>query len=248
MPSYGRRCLRCPDSLFAHDEAIPIKPVIDALPADADVVLTTNGRRVVTTGLVPALRRRLDAGETHIQPPFPGPDLPFHGGFVWDGWSTQRLLDRTKAIFLAAMQGYEALATGLFASLAPWMQTAVTLPAVLHGYLDPGHREEGWAGAPTIVWWLEALSIGQTSCVQIAIEHEDRREEQFAEFRGTALQARALRPRQARWLDATMHSSILDVFELWSAQELVYDWIWDDLKRIKWVDGNLGNRPTGFGL
>jgi hypothetical protein len=61
------------------------------------------------------------------------------------------------------------------------------------------------------------------------------------------MQARSLRPRQARWLDVTLHSSVLEVFEPWAAEELVYHWLWDDLKRIRWVDGTLGGRPTGYG-
>jgi hypothetical protein len=235
-------------SSFLHDEPIPIQQAIDVIPTDADIVLAANGRRVRTGGLVPALKGRLAAGQVEVQPPFPGADLPVSGGFVWNAWSEHRLMERTTAIFAAALLGYEALATSVFADLAPWMQTAVTLPAILHGHLNPGNRALGFAGGPTITWWLEALPRGDTSRVDIKIEHLDKRDEQHNEFRGAAHRSRAVRPQQARWLNATMHSSVLDVFELWSAQELVYHWLWNDLRRISWADGILGVRPTGFGF
>jgi hypothetical protein len=58
-----------------------------------------------------------------------------------------------------------------------------------------------------------------------------------------ARRGRALRTRQRAWFDSTSHSSLLGAFSLFSAQEVVYDWLWNDLERIRWVDGNLGERP-----
>jgi hypothetical protein len=37
------------------------------------------------------------------------------------------------------------------------------------------------------------------------------------------------------------------VFGPLAAEELVYGWLWDDLARIKWVDGKLGTGPLGYG-
>ncbi len=57
---------------------------------------------------------------------------------------------------------------------------------------------------------------------------------------------RSLRPRQARWLDVSLQSTILEVFEPWAAEEIVYAWLWKDLARIDWTNGMLGSRPSDF--
>jgi hypothetical protein len=124
------------------------------------------------------------------------------------------------------------------------MQTAVTLPAVLHGYLNPGTPAGGFEGSPLISWWLEALPAGDTSRVELEIQHQDRREEEHAEFEQHAQKTRMRRPQHSTWLDSTSTSSILDVFTLFSAQELMYDWLWNDLKRIRWVEKNLGQQQN----
>ncbi len=227
---------------FMHDEAIPIQPISDAIPDDAEMLVLAGGRRVIVRGIPAALHAKLADGTDTLDPPFPGPDQA-PGGWVWSGWSEQRMLERAQAVFTAAIHGYEWLAAGQLRSLAPWMQTAVTLPAVLHGYLNPGDPTRGFEGGPTIAWWLEALPAEEPSRVEIELEHEDRREEQHAMFVEQARRGRALRTRQRAWLDSTSHSSLLGVFSLFSAQEVVYDWLWNDLKRIRWVDGNLGERP-----
>jgi hypothetical protein len=228
---------------FIHDQPIPIAPAADAIPEDAEMMIFGPGRRILTRGVGTALRAKLTAGVEKLTPPFPGPDLQ-PSGWVWSAWGEQRLLERTRAVYMAAIEGYEALTAGQFSSLAPWMQTAVTLPAVLHGYLNPGNRAKGFEGSPLISWWLEALPVGDTSRVELEIQHQDRREEEHAEFEQHAQNTRTRRPQQSAWLGSTSTSSILDVFTLFSAQELVYHWLWDDLKRIRWVEKNLGQRPN----
>jgi hypothetical protein len=228
---------------FMHDQPIAIAPTADAIPEDAEIMIFGPGRRILTRGVGRALRAKLTAGVEELTPPFPGPDL-LPGGWVWSAWGEQRLLERTRAVYAAAIEGYEALTAGQFSSLAPWMQTAVTLPAVLHGYLNPGHPAGGFESRPLISWWLEALPAGETSRVELKIQNEDRREEEHAEFEHHAQTTRTRRPQHSAWLDSTSHSSILDVFTLFSAQELVYHWLWNDLKRIRWVEKNLGQQPN----
>lgn len=232
---------------FLHDEPIAIEPLARAIPVDADVVITAKGRHVATAGFTNALRNRLKSGQTELVPPLPGPDRSFGGGFVWNPWSDARLLERTRAVFELALCGYEHLTDSLFSHIAPWMQTAVTLPARLHGRLHPAATGAGVFGGPTMTWWLEALPAEDASQLAIEIEDVEDRELWGEIGHGLAMRARSLRPRQARWLDATLHSGFLEIFEPPAAEELVYKWLWDDLKRIRWVEGTLRGRPTGYG-
>jgi len=228
---------------FVHSEPIPIQPLYDGIPQEADVLITPQGR-INSRDLADALRERLGRGESTLSPPFPPPDRPFAGGWVWSPWSDQRLLERTTEVYKTALRGYEHLTKTLFASLAPWMQTAVTLPARLNGYLQPTQHEAGYAGAPTMQWWLEALPTTEKS--DVAIQLDPERGEHWSPANGQQIleRTRALRPAQSQWLDLTMHNSILHVFEPWAAEELVYGWLWKDLERISWVDGMIGERPS----
>ena len=98
----------------------------------------------------------------------------------------------------------------------------------------------GMYGAPTLLdWWLEALPAHQESEVSLQIDYEDRRDLWGSLGGEQAARVRRLRPRQARWIDVTLQSTVLEVFEPWAAEEIVYQWLWSDLKRINWTDGNL---------
>lgn len=229
---------------FLYNKPIAIGPVFAALPPDADVVAGARGTLVRTDGLTQALRARLEAGQAVLQPPFPGPDLPIKGVFAGQPWSDRELLRRTQAIFSTAIAGYEQLAGGLFASVAPWMQMAATLPVVIRGRLYPVDRTLHFPGPPTLTWWLKALPKKSESQVQITFGLRDGYQERYNPFRKAAGRTVKLRPGSAHWLEATLHESAPEVFSLWSAQELVYGWLWDDLRRINWVEGLIGPRAN----
>jgi hypothetical protein len=261
----NRRSLRLPDSPLQdsrlwtvatalggdsplHDEPIAIEPLLQGVPPDADIVLTPRGQ-IATTGLVQALQTRLARGETHLHPPFPGPDQSLGDGWLWEPWSEQRILERTRTVFEVALRGYQHLASTLFSPLAPWMQTAVTLPARLNGRLHPPLPGAGLAGGPTLTWWLQALEPDKDIEIAITIDPvRDRHPWDEVDGHDLVMQARALRPQQARWLDTTLHDGFLDIFEPCAAEELLYKWLWSDLKRIRWTDGTLRGRPTGHHL
>ncbi len=231
---------------FAHDEPIVIESLMQAIPNGAKVVGTRRGRLVVIAGVKSSLEARLERDERELLPPFPGPDQPVRGPYIWNPWSDTRLLERTSAVFRLALVEYQHITKSLFSALAPWMQMAVTLPARLHGQLQPPDAAAGFGGGPTMTWWLEAQPCNDAIQVAIEIDHDPDRDAWRTIGPASVARARELRPEQARWLDMTLHSQYLDVFQPWAAEELVYKWLWDDLKRIRWVDGTLHGRPTGY--
>ena len=221
---------------FMHDEAIPIQPISDAIPDDAELLVLAGERRVLVRGIPvphPPARGLVGAWERRVERVGAVGELRVQSGASNECSNELRRSSRPRSTAMNALASCAA---------SPWMQTAVTLPAVLHGYLNPGDPTRGFEGGPTIAWWLEALPAEEPLRVEIELEHEDRREEHHAMFVEQARRGRALRTRHRAWLDSTSHSSVLGVFSLFSAQEVVYDWLWNDLKRIRWVDGNLGER------
>ena len=51
---------------------------------------------------------------------------------------------------------------------------------------------------------------------------------------------RLLRPNLHQWMYTSLHeSSLHDVLQFKPVTQIVYSWLWDDLKKISWVDGTL---------
>jgi hypothetical protein len=64
-----------------------------------------------------------------------------------------------------------------------------------------------------MTWWLEAIPAGEASQVAIEIEHVEDGDLWGEIGHDLVMRARSLRPRQARWLDATLHSGFLEIFQ-----------------------------------
>jgi hypothetical protein len=156
-------------------------------------------------------------------------------------------LERLADLYQRAMEEYEALTSGLFASLRPFMQTAMTLPACMHAQIYPIP-----SGVPTspdtgIAWWFEALPVGEPSRTDFTVEQEGREEFVFAwrdRMDELTAQTRARRPDQARWIGLSFHTSYLHLDPDSPLDEIVLSWLWQDLERISWVTGHLGERTA----
>lgn len=214
---------------------------------DTDLLATEMGATIPVTGLYADLQALLDAGVRSLTSPFPGPDRDHYGsGWIWDPYSPQRMLERTIAVYSCALAAYEHYVQHYFAALADRMPIAVTLPAALTGSLaaptSPTH-----AGGPIIHWHFEALPEGEASRVELRLD-------QNASFISRApddvayQRLHAMRPNAARWLRHVEHGSVLDVFNVYDARELVYSWLWSDLVAIKWVQGSLPSRGSSYDL
>ncbi len=178
-------------------------------------------------------------GIATLTPELEPPRADFGGGYGWDAWDREGHLRRTQRAYELALDGLQYLLAGRFRSLAPWMQTVSTLPAVLHIEIDFSDRPD-FRGAPTQNSWLDPLPYGSESRVEarfgkVGQWDADRWHRQVGKLR-------RLRPRQSRWIGVVHHQGVLDLDEENCVEELIYEWLWDDLARIKWVSGMPGAR------
>ena len=172
------------------------------------------------------------SGETEIRPPWPGPDLPMQGGWIWNPYSDERQRERTEAVYVAALEAYEVLVNRWFPRLRTRMLTASTLPARLVGQFYPSTRNE--SQHPVIQWHLEALPFGSLSTVSIQIGEEEERLRGAGwrdEMRAVQEQLVGLRPDARGWIGTIFHNSIADTFGIAPLGEIVYEWLKDDLRR-----------------
>lgn len=172
------------------------------------------------------------------------PREDFGGGKVWDAWDRDGHLRRTQQAYELALSGLLHLLTGRFRRLAPWMQTASTLPAVLHIEVDFSDHPY-YLGAPTKTSWLEPLPDGSESRVEARFGKGERWDADRWHRQMTTL--RRLRPRQSRWIGVVYDRGVLRLDEENCVEEIIYKWLWDDLTRNKWVTGLLGTR-TPFAM
>ncbi|MCK4548244.1 MAG: hypothetical protein KAW17_12485 [Candidatus Eisenbacteria sp.] len=194
--------------------------------------------RVYRLNLIRALKARVEQllgdGDKAMRPPWPGPDRGFHGGYIWEPFSEDQMLARARAVYTAALEGYQELVKSWFPGFGHRLGTAALLPVRLVGIVRPGKRGRGYDGSPGFSWYMEPLPAGSRTTVDLEIGREDFRfEDPGVQFAADRL--RALRPDQAGWLSLSLHWGGLDVFQPDSATKIAYEWLVDDLRSVSWV-------------
>lgn len=220
---------------------------LDALPREDDATIVTvsspDGRQYPITPLKDEVARLRLHRQRHISPPWPGQDQPPQGLPVWwDGYSDERILERTKAIYEGAIEGYQLLVETWFPTLAPRLTTMVTLPARLVGLVGLPEPDKVAAGRPMMQWYWEALEHNDRSSVVLrVIEWPPGWEQSHASGRQAWDRLRHLRPGAADWISLSTHlaDDLTKLFSATPATDLVYQWLREDLKRISWVTTTL---------
>ncbi|MDK2789377.1 MAG: hypothetical protein PWP07_2622 [Epulopiscium sp.] len=222
------------------DRPIPLFEIENFLSTfPDDIFIDSMGRKWSLVPLKKEINRLRDTGETELCPPWPGPDRELRSGWIWEGYSNERMLARAKAIYEGALEGYQQLVKIWFSKFAKRLPTWTVLPARLVGIIVPGDRKEGFVGGPTISWYLEPLPYGRQSYIDLTLGTKEIESKEFS-FEQLVTKFRKLRPEIAT--RHIIHHEILDIFHIGSATRLAYDWLWDDLRWISWVSGMRGRR------
>ncbi|WP_223299281.1 hypothetical protein, partial [Paenibacillus darwinianus] len=180
-------------------------------------------------------------GITSLQSPWPGPDLNFNsGGWVWSPYSNDRLLERTRVVYSKAIEAYLQLVDDLFPMFKNRMEIYNTLPAKLIGQLEIPPASKGYSSHPGLDWYFDPLPNGSKTSIEISLVLTGQVNHEKVSTLYDKL--RLLRPKAAEWISSHHTSQLLDIFNNFPVREIVYNWLWNDLKRISWVDGILGHR------
>ena len=189
------------------------------------------------------IRTLEEKGLDRIIQPWPGPDVIFETGCcVWDLFTDQRLLERTSVIYQQSIEAYIQLVDTFFPALKNRLQTYNVFPAILKGQLVIS-KIKGMQGHPRLEWYLDPLPLNQKNRVDIELCEEstlplmDR-----GELSAGYDKLRRMRTECAEWIGYQSIGQLLDNFQPDPVTETVYGWLWDDLKRISWVDGLLSRR------
>jgi hypothetical protein len=146
-------------------------------------------------------------------------------------------------VYEGALEGYQQIVARWFQSVAPRLPTAATLPAAIVGVVVPRHPGRGLGAGPTIRWHLEPLPFGSKSTVNFRLTDDEAEiDVRSFDLGSLATRLRTARPEAGTWISPEVCWEALDIFHVSPATELVYDWLWRDLKKIDWVKGLLGGR------
>jgi Effector-associated domain 10/NB-ARC domain len=137
--------------------------------------------------------------------------------------SDEILLNYTTEIFQQSIESYEQLVNNLFINFIPKLKLASILPARLVGYII---TPKSPADSISMSWCWESLPKGQKSYVDFRlVENENVLTSSFSQ---TSLFPKSIKqtPFTQSWLGTN------------PVTERVYQWLWEDLKKIGWVTGD----------
>jgi len=214
-----------------------IKQSIDEWLTPNLAAINIGGRtyeRVDLNRLVEEIDRLIANDQSYISEPWPSADKQLSSSsWVWGPFSEERLLERTRAVYAGALEGYEQLVNVWFPNFADRLDTMIMLPARVYGILYRPERTTGFQSGPGIFWRLEPLSPENSSFIDMLPEDERGGRDDFEEF---CERARNMRPNFSEWLGISQVHGILDVFGPRPATNLAYHWLSSDLKRVSWAN------------
>jgi predicted esterase len=196
-----------------------------------------------------ALKREIslmkESGVEFITNPWPGPDLEDNKRrWVWSQYSRERLQYTTSVIYFNAIIAYIQIVEELFPNLKNRLLKYSTFPAIFRGSLFFIPKDDDDSGKPVLSWYLDPLPKDQSIQVLIEISERDEKDSLVeSDLKNLFDKLRTLRPESAGWISAQRCEEVLDIFHPTPVREIVYDWLWNDLKKISWVKGILGMRP-----
>ena len=181
-------------------------------------------------GLIPIapLLELVQKGTPFVECPYPDRDEEMTG-MVWSGFSQTALLARTRAVYTTALAIYSELVTGFFPNFARRLEIAALMPLRLVGRLAPP-KGGSW---PSLYYRLEPLPPSMRN--EIDIELAPMLPDRFPGLDDLGRHIRELRP-ESPWLQASAHTTILEVFGGAPATRLAFDWLAKDLHRHHWLD------------
>jgi hypothetical protein len=186
------------------------------------------------------VNRLREAGETVLHPPWPEPDFDFTEGWLWECYSPEKMRTHAETVYEGALDGYLQLVNTYFPKFADRLKTAVILPANLVGVITPSQLD----GSPNLSWYFKVLPKHERHKVNFSFSEQDIPVDKTRLLAELDDRLHSLRPEAVAWMgNTTWHYGGLYGFQLNSATELAYNWLWEDLKRVFWVEGFLGSPP-----
>jgi hypothetical protein len=232
-------------------EAIPLKTIESKLPFSAQepksrsrvlrrTVVKRDWKKIDVTMLGLEWVRLEEEGAADLAPPLPLPDRTENerrqSTFPWEWYSQVRTFERIGAVLESALLAYRQIVQEWFAPMAERLYLAATLPARVLVDVDMQEGQTGIMSEPMLRIRLEPLPKDSTTVVVLqpgVVDFTTFDREACSRLHELVVR---LRPELAESLGATITTSRShDMFSNFATRNLVYRWLEDDLRRIRWL-------------
>ena len=116
------------------------------------------------------LRKTMDSDSDIVSDPWPARDVTDpKGNSIWNFYSDERLLERTNAVYSAALRIYERMVDKWFCGFRDRLRLYRLLPARLEGRLTCSRPADSASVGPNLTWWTRSLPAGEPSTVMIEL-------------------------------------------------------------------------------
>lgn len=173
------------------------------------------------------LRKRIPK-DGRFDLPWPLPDRT-GGSFVGDNYSNAQLESRVRAVFSAALDAHRWYSENLFGSLSNLLPKYAIRPANCDIHIITGEND-GMYGK-SLAWSLEPIEERGKDCVNITWEDQGF---SFAPKPEHWEHVKAMRS-YSEFFGHTHYHQIMDIFGNTPSTDLVYGWLTEDLKVLKWI-------------
>ena len=187
------------------------------------------------------LSSMIEQGAEEIANPWPSADLPIISGPIWNIYSDEQLLERTKAIFSGALRIYGSIVERWFTRFSNRLRLYRILPVRLEGRLTPNALKTPRQGGWPFDWYFRILPPDRHNEVSIELQPGSRKishAEFFNEddlYQQEALAFGTHRPGLPGEFSLTTTSSALsELLHPYPATELAHSWLRRDLKELGW--------------
>ena len=180
-------------------------------------------------------------GQNVISDPWPSFDQPFpSGGQIWQLYSRQQLLERTNAVYSAALHIYADVVRRWFNCFATRLPLYNMMPVGIEGYLAVPDSQDELRRGPFLVWRPRILPSDQRSLAifELGLGHFGDREEEDIYFREEQDNFVNLRGGYAGDMQPLhVTSAWTDPIVSWDrpATAIAMDWLNGELRELDWL-------------
>ncbi|MCC3418346.1 MAG: hypothetical protein JGK24_03675 [Microcoleus sp. PH2017_29_MFU_D_A] len=151
--------------------------------------------------------------------------------------SHEQILAQAIEIYTQSIETYQKIVKQWFPKFSDSLQTMALLPAQIAGVVIPPSLNRSQA---SVSWYWKPLPAGSLSTVDFVLSDRSISEEENClslAFKQLYYQRPQVLERSGKRM--TVHTIDPTISCLRPVTELVYNWLWNDLKRIFWVKGEL---------
>ena len=178
----------------------------------------------------------LERGDRLIADPWPSADrLTGSGRWVWDLYTDERLLQRTIAVYSAALRIYKAMVDKWFGAFRNRLRLNRLMPVRLEGRLTPSHERDATNRGPVLNLRTKSVPVHEKSSVAFDLGPEDRFDI-FSYWKDEQTNLGRIRPESATTLAPIVQSHGFHIFCGRPATELAHQWLTDEFQKLGWIE------------